>query len=136
MGKGRRGYDRRILDPHPVVHFILFLQAPQDGDRILDRWLGNHHRLEPPFQGRVFFHMFAVFVDGRRPHTAQFPAGERRLQHVGSVHGALGRACPHEGVEFVNKQDDVSFPFLNFLEQGFQTVLELPPVLGAGDERP
>ena len=40
--------------------------------------------------------------------TCNLAAGERRLEDIGRVHRALGRARTHDGVHFIDKQDDVA----------------------------
>ena len=65
----------------------------------------------------------------------QVATGERRLEDVAGVHRALGGTRAHNGVEFIDEQDDLALGLLHFLEHGFQTVLELTTVLGAGDQR-
>src|SRR5437879_12925314 len=53
MRKGRRGDNSGVLHAHAVMQFVAVLEAAQDSDRILYRWLGDEHRLKAPFQGRV-----------------------------------------------------------------------------------
>ena len=65
----------------------------------------------------------------------QIAAGERRLEDVAGVHGALGGTRAHDGVELIDEQDDLALGFLHFFEYGLQAVLELTAVLSAGDQR-
>ena len=63
------------------------------------------------------------------------PRRERRLEDVGGVDRALGRAGPDERVQLVDEQDRVvGVPEL--LDDLLEALLELAAVLGAGDERP
>ena len=86
----RCGSDKgRILDADAMMHFIPFLQASQDRDRVLHTRFLDENGLEAALQGTVFFDIFAVLVDGRRTDAAQFPAGQHRLQDVAGIHGAF-----------------------------------------------
>ncbi len=132
VGERRRGDQSRVLDLDAVVDLVLFLKAAEDRDRVLDRRLPDHHRLEPPLQGGVLFDMLAVLVDGRRPDAMKLAPGQGRLEEVRGVHRPLGRAGPDDRVKLVDEQDDVPFRFLDFLEDGLQPVLELAPELRPG----
>ena len=74
------------------MRFVARLQPAEDGDRVFDRRLADEHRLEAAFQGGVFFDVLAVLVERRGADAAQLAAGQRRLEQVGGVAGAFGRA--------------------------------------------
>ena len=76
----RRRDDRAIGDAHAVVQFVFLLEAAQDRDRVLDRRLGDEHRLEAPRQRRILLDVLAVFVERGRADAMQFAARQRRLQ--------------------------------------------------------
>ena len=65
-----------------MVLLVFFLQPAQDRDRVLDRRLGNHHRLEPPRQRHVLLDQ-PVLGEGRRADARELATrermGERRL---------------------------------------------------------
>ena len=69
------------------------------------------------------------------PHAAQLAAREERLEHVRGVHGALGRARAHHGVQLVDEEDHLALGLLHLLEHGLQPVLELAAVFGSRDQR-
>jgi hypothetical protein len=50
-----------------VVGLIPGLETTQDRDRVLYARLTDEDRLKPPFEGRVFLDVLAVFVERRRP---------------------------------------------------------------------
>ena len=102
----RRRDEGGVLDLHLVVDLVLVLQAAQDRDRVLDRGLADHDRLEPPLERRVLLDVLAVLVERRRADAAQLAARQGRLEHVGRVHRALGRARAHERVQLVDEADD------------------------------
>ncbi len=91
--KRRSRDDGRIFDAHAVMHFVFFLQAAQDGNRIFDIRLAHEHDLEAAFQRGIFFDVLAIFVERRSADGAQFSAGERGLQHVRGVDAAFGGAA-------------------------------------------
>jgi len=62
QGRGRN--QRGVGNPDTVVQFVLFLDAAQDADGVLDGRFFYHDRLETPRQCGVLFHILAVFVQG------------------------------------------------------------------------
>ena len=94
IGQARRRHQRRVPDANAVVDLVAFLQAAQDGHGVGDRRLTHEHRLEPPLQRLVLLHALAVLVQRRRADAPQLAARQRRLEHVGGVHGALRRRPP------------------------------------------
>ncbi len=134
VGEGGRRHDGRVLDAHPVVHFVFFLEPAQDGDGVLHRGLHHQDGLEAALQGRIFLDVLAVFIDGRGPHAPQGPAGQGRLEHVGGVHGPFGRPGAHEGMQLVDEQDHLPFGPLDLLQHRLEPVLEFAAVFGPGDQ--
>ena len=104
-------------------------------DRLLDRRLVDEDRLEAPLEGGVLLDVLAVLVERRRADRVQLAAGEHRLEQVGGVHRALGRAGADDRVQLVDEQDDLALGVLDLLEDGLEPLLELAAELGAGDER-
>ena len=88
------------------MHLVFLLEAAQDRDRVLDRRLGHEDRLEAPRERRVLLDVLAVFVERGRADAMQLAARQRRLQHVGRVHRALGLAGADQRVQLVDEQDD------------------------------
>ena len=70
--------------------------------------LADEHRLEAPRQRRVLLDVLAVLVERGGADAVQLAARQRRLQHVGGVHRALGLAGADQGVQLVDEQDDVA----------------------------
>ena len=103
---------------------VFFLQAAQDRDRVLDRRLVDHHRLEPAGKRRVLFHMLAVFVERGCADAVQLTAGKRRLQQVGGIHRPIRLAGADQRVHFVDEQDDLAGFRLHLVEHGLQPLLE------------
>ena len=96
------------VDLHPVEHLVPLLQAAEDGDGVLHRGLAHHHRLEPPLQGGVLLDILAVLVEGGGADAVELAPGQHGLEQVAGVHGPLGLARPHDGVELVDEEDDAA----------------------------
>ena len=135
VGEVGGGHERAIGDVYAVEDLVLLLEATKDRDGILDGGLGDHHGLETTSERRVLLDVLAVFVKRSRADCVQVATGERRLEDVAGVHGALGGTRAHDGVELIDEQDDLALGLLHFLEHSLQAVLELAAVLGAGDQR-
>ena len=117
-----------------MVLLVFVLDAAQDGDRVFHRRLGDQHGLETARERLVLLDVFAVLVERRRADRVQLAAGQRRLEDVARVHGALGRAGAHDGVQLVDEEDDLAVGLLDLLEHRLEAVLKLTAVLGARDQ--
>ena len=131
----RRRHDGAVGDAHAVVHLVFLLDAAQDRDGVLYARLFDEHHLEAAFERLVLLEVLAILVEGGRADGAELAASEGRLEDVGCIHRALGRARADERVDLVDEQDDLAIGFGDLFHDGLEAVLELTPVLGAGDER-
>ena len=128
------GLDRLVGDRDLVVLLVALADPHEDVDRLLERRLLDHDRLEAPLEGRVALDVLAVLVERRRADALELAARQRRLEDVRGVDRALGRAGPDERVELVDEEDRVvRVPEL--LDDLLEALLELAAVLRAGDER-
>ena len=118
-----------------MVHLVALLQAAQDRDRVGHRRLADEHRLEAALERGVLLDVLAVLVERRRADRAQLAAREHRLQQVGGVDRALGRAGADDRVQLVDEQDDLAVGRGDLAEHGLQALLELAAVLRAGEQR-
>ena len=128
------GLERLVGDRHLVVLLVALADALQDLDGLLERGLVDHDRLEASLEGGVALDVLAVLVEGRGADALQLAAGERRLEDVGGVDGALGGAGADQGVQLVDEEDRV-VRAAQLLDDLLEPLLELAAVLGAGDER-
>ena len=110
------------------------LDALEDQDRLLDRRLVHHDRLEAALEGGVLLDVLAVLVERGGADALQLAAGERRLEDVGGVDGAFGGAGADEHVHLIDEEDAVAGA-LDLFDDLLEALLELAAVLGAGDER-
>ena len=123
-----------VGDLEPVVLLVALADALEDVDRLLERRLLHHHRLEAPLQGRVPLDVLAVLVERGRADALQLAARQGRLEDVGRVDRALGRAGADQGVQLVDEEDAV-VGVANLLDDLLEALLELAAILGAGDQR-
>ncbi len=115
VGEHRGGDDGRILDAHAMVNFVALLQAAQNGDGVFHRRLAHVNGLETPLERRVLLDVLLVFVERGGADAAQFAARQRRLEHVGSVNRTLRRPRTHQGVQFVDEENDLPARLPRFL---------------------
>ena len=134
VGQGGGGDDGPVGDFHPVVHLIPLLQPAEDGDGVLHDGLVDHHRLEPPLQGGVLLDILPVLVEGGGADAVELAPGQHGFQQVARVHGSLGLARPHNGVQLVDEQDDPALRLAHLVQDGLQPLLKLAPVLGARNQ--
>ena len=132
-GQVRGGLERLVGDLEPVVLLVALAHAAQDRDRLLDGRLLDLDRLEAPLQRRVALDVLAVLVERGRADGLQLAAGQRRLEDVGRVDRALGRAGADQRVQLVDEEDRAGL--LDLVDDLLEPLLELAAVLGAGDQR-
>ncbi len=135
VGQHGRRHQRRILDADAVMDLVALLEPAQDGDRVLHRGLVHHDGLEPPLQRRVLLDVLLVLVEGRGPDTVELPAGQRGLEQVARIHGPLGRAGAHDGVQLVNEENDLALRVVDGLEHRLEALLEFAAILRPRDQR-
>ena len=117
------------------MFLVPLAQAAKDGDGVRDVGLVYSDRLEATFECRVFLDVLAVFGERGRSDAVQLTTRQHRLEQVARVHRAFGRSGSDDGVKLVDEKNDSAFRFLNGLQHRLQPLLELTPILGAGDER-
>jgi hypothetical protein len=118
-----------------VVDLVALLEPAQDRDRVVDRRLADVHGLEPALECGVLLDVLAVLIERGGTDQPQLAPGEHRLDHVAGVDRALGAAGADDRVELVDEADDLALGVGDLLEHGLEALLELAPVLRAGDHR-
>jgi len=112
-----------------VVCFVTVFQAAQNRDGVFNARLSDKHLLEAALQGGVFFDVFAVLVQRGRTNQAQLAASQHGFEHVGCRDRPLAATSAHQGVELVDKGDDLAFGVVDFFQHGFQSLFELTAIL-------
>ena len=114
-----------------MVSLVAIAQAVENGKGFLGGGLAHHHGLEAPLQGRVLLDVLAVFLQGGGADALHLAPGQGGLHDVGSVQAALGLPRAHDGVNFVDEQQDIS-GLAHFLQHGLHPLLKLAPELASG----
>ena len=134
MAQVHGGDEGVVLDAHLVMVLVFLLQATEYGDALGWRRFVYHHLLETALQGLVLFEVFLVFVQGGAAYGAQLASGQGRLEDVAGVHGSGTSAGTHEGVDFIDEEDDFALALHDFLNHALEALLELTLVFCACDE--
>ncbi len=134
IGQDGRRNQAGVGDADAVVDLVALLEAAKNADRIFDGWWLNQDRLEAPLERRILLDVLAVLVEGRCSDHPEFATGEHRLEHVRRIHRSFGCARSDDGVHLVDEGDDPSLGSLNLCQNCLESLLELAPILGAGDE--
>ena len=127
----RRCFQRRLRVAHFVKAFKHGLEAAQNLHRFGHAGLGNVDFLKTAAQRVVFVENGAVFIISSGTDAAQLPLGQRRLEQIGSIHGAARHAARADnGVDFVHKQHRIRNSG-QLLQHRFHTRFEIAAVFGA-----
>ena len=57
----------------------------------------------------ILFDVLTVLVQGGGADAVQLAPGQHGLEQVACIHGALGLAGAHNGVQLIDKQNDLAF---------------------------
>eukprot|EP00967_Tisochrysis_lutea_P143823 scaffold267624_cov22-Tisochrysis_lutea.AAC.3 len=106
-----------------------------DGGGRVDARLRDVDLLEAPLERCVLLDVLAVLVKRSSANAAELAAGERRLEQVSCVHGALALSGADHSMDLVDEQHDLSFRLLHLGEHSLEALLKLAAVLCTGDER-
>ena len=136
VAEGGGGHNGPVGDFYAVKYLITLFEAPEYGHRVLHRGLGHHDRLKTALQRGVLLDILAVLVEGGGADAVELTPGKHWLEQIARIHGPLGLARAHDGVQLVDEQQDAALGLLDLVEHGLQPLLKLSPVLGPGDERP
>ena len=117
-----------------MVRLVAVAQALEDLDRLLDRRLADHDRLEAALERGVLLDVLAVLVERRRADALQLAARERRLDDVGRVDRAFGGARTDQRVQLVDEQDDLAGGAADLVHDALHALFELAAILRAGDQ--
>ena len=109
------GGHHRVGNAHAVVLFVVDAHALDNLDGFQDRGFLDLDGLKAALQRGIFFDILAVLGKRRRADDLHLPAGERGFHNVGGVHRTVRVARADDGMDLVNKQDDVSGSF-NFAD--------------------
>ena len=94
----------------------------------------NNHLLETALQCTVFFDVFAVFIERGGTDALHLATSQGWLEQIGCVHRARSIAGTNDGVDFVDKQDDILI-VSHLVDNGFDALFELSAILCASHHR-
>ncbi len=123
----------RVVDA--VMVFVAGAQPVQHLNCLFHRRLVDKDRRKAALQRAVAFDVLAVFVQRGRAHALQLAARQGRLEHVAGVHSALCGAGADDGVQLVDKEDDLALGALDLLHDSLQTLFKLAAEAAAGNHR-
>ena len=124
----------RVFDP--VVLLVAGLETLENGHRIRHRGLDHIDLLKTAGEGAVLLEMVFILLVGGGPDTAQVAGLQGGLEEVGGVHAAAaGGPGSDDGVDLVDKENNLG-PFLHRADHRLEPLLEIAPILGAGEQAP
>ena len=115
------------------MRLVTITEAAQNLNGVCNIRCFNLDGCKATLKRSILFNMLAVLIKGCRADRLQLTTGEHRLQDARGVNRAFGGSGAHEGVHFVNKQDDVAAG-ANFFEHLLQALLEITAITRAGNK--
>ena len=76
-----------------------------------------------------------VLVERRRADAVQLTARQHWLEQVACVHGALGFARAHNGVQLIDEQDNPALALLDLVQHRLEAFLKFAAEFRAGNQR-
>ena len=134
MREGDGGDEGIVLNAHMVVVLVALFESAQDGDGVFGRGFVDEHRLETTLEGFVLLEILLVLLEGGSTDAAEFAACQGWLEDVGRVHGTFALAGAHEGVDFVDEEDDAPFGGGHLVDHALEALFKFALVLGTGHE--
>ena len=104
-----------ILNTHLVMILISLLQAAHDRNRSSRRRLLNHHHLETPLKSLIRLEILLILIQGGRTYSPELASGKCRLKNIRRIHCAGRTTSTDQGMNFINKEDNLSLTIHNFL---------------------
>ena len=128
--QGSCSHQSAVGNLYSMEDLVAFLQSTENGNGIFYCRLIHHNRLEPTFQSSIFFNIFPVLIQSSGANTVELSSCQHRFQHISCIHSSIGLPCPYDQMQLINEQDNLSFAFLYFFQNGFQPFLKLASVFG------
>ena len=113
-----------------VVALVARGQPVEDVHRLCRSRLLHLHPAKAALQRGILLDVCAEFLIGGGTDELDLAAGQHRLEDAGRINGTLRRTSPHDGVEFVHKEDGGAVPH-QLLQQVLEALFKIAPVLGA-----
>ena len=113
---------------------VIFFDALEHLNRLLDGRLVHLDRLEAAFERSILLDVLAVFVEGGCTNDLNLSAGKRWFEDVCRIHRAFRIAGAHQTVYLVNEQDGVAH-LAHVVKQSLDAAFKLPAELGPRYQR-
>src|SRR5690606_31871529 len=126
--------NRFVFDTHLVMCFIFFLNTPQNRHGTFGIRFVHHYFLESTFECLVLLEIFLVFVQSGCPDCSQLTASQCRFKNICRVHCSSAATGTHQCMNFVNKQNNLSFGRSYFFDHCFQTFFKFSFVFRSGNQ--
>ena len=114
-----------------MVGLVALFQTSENCHRVFHTGFTHENLLESPLQGSVLFDEFTIFIQSGCPNKAQFSSGQHGFEHVGRGNRTFATTCAHQGVQLINKSDDLTFGVVDFFQDCFEAFFELASVFSA-----
>ena len=113
-----------------MMRFVTVFQSTQNGNRIFHTGFFYHYFLKTTLQGFIFLKVLLVFIQRGGANGAKLSTGQGRLQNISSIHSTFTAATgTHQGMNLIDKQDDLPIAFGYFFYHIFQTLFKFTFIL-------
>ena len=113
-----------------MMRLIALLQTTQNTDRGCFVRFIDHHFLETSLQRLIGFEIFLVFVQCSCTDSPQVTSCQGRLQNIRCIHRSATLTGSYEGVDLIDKEDDLTCRRHDFVNDTFESLFELALVFG------
>ena len=127
VGQIGGSYECLIGNRDSVMGFVTIAQTLEDFNGVGNRRFLDLDRLETTLECRILLEVFAIFLGGRGTNGLQFATSQHRLEDRSSIDGTFGSTSTHQGVDFVDEQDDVATG-LDFFQDLLEAFFEVTAI--------
>mmetsp|Transcript_7605 Transcript_7605/g.19920 ORF Transcript_7605/g.19920 Transcript_7605/m.19920 type:complete len:592 (-) Transcript_7605:365-2140(-) len=141
VAEAHRGIESLLREDDAVEVLVDITQPVHDCDRLLLRRLTYIDGLESARERGILLDVLAVLAHRRHANAREFASCEARLEQICKVHATAtattpsrGTSAADDGVDLVNRENDLALRLFQLLEQRGDAVLQLAALLGARHE--
>src|SRR5690606_25305644 len=107
-----------------MIDLVFVLYTAKNGDRVLNTRLVGIDSLKSADECFVLFEIFLVFVRRSSTDGVQLTPGESRFEDIRRVHRSSSATCPDQGMDLINKENNLPFGIPRFFDDPFETFFE------------
>ena len=133
VGKPGGSYDGLIGDLDLVMRLVLWTEAFDDVDGLIEARRLHVDRLEPALERAVLFDVLPELIERGGADALDLAARQGGLEHARRVDGAFCGSCADQRMQLVDEENDV-VRLDDLLHDDLEPFLELAAVLGARDQ--